>query len=416
MIKKFELMIALRYLRTKRKDGFISIVNLFSLLGITIGVATLIIVMSVMNGYKIELMNKILGFNGHITIYNYDKKIQNYHEISENIEALDEVLNVSPAISGHAMAASKTLNTGAIIKGITEQDFIQKFGHNEKEESQNLMRNPNLSLKRGEVVLGKHLARKLQLYQNDQIKIILPSFQETVIGLVPRIKTFRVSGIRDFGMHEQNASMIFMNLESAQLLFKYPNSISEMQIYLANHTDVAQVKMKIEKMGDFYITDWQMINQNITKALDIERNVMFLILILIIIVAAFNIISSLIILIKDKSNDIAILRTIGASKFSVIKIFIICGFINGLSGTIIGSVVGITFCLNISHIKTFLESITGLNLFDPVIYFLTKLPCVITFETVSAITATSIMLSFLATIYPSYRAAKLLPSEILRHR
>lgn len=412
MITKVEWMIALRYLRSKRKEGFISVVSAFSFIGIALGVATLIIVMAVMKGYEVELVKRILGINGHITISSPSGKIEDYEQTLNKIKNIKHVQLASPLITEQVMITGNT-TVGAVIRGMIPEDIAHKPLLNSSIREGSLE-----AYQQGKgVLIGISLARKLRVTIGDQIKIIAPQSDATVIGSIPRMKTVKIAGIFDVGMYEYNATTIFVPLSFAQKFFQYQNAISDIEIMVDKIPHIDSVKSEIAaSIADtLNIMDWTMANEQVISALKIERNVMFLILTMIIIVAAFNIISGLIMLVKEKTRNIAILRTIGLGKSSVIKIFIICGSLLGFIGTLIGASLGIAFSLNIEAIRRWLESVSGIALFDPVIYFLTQLPAVLDMESVISVVAMSLILSFLATIYPAYRAAKLMPAEALRY-
>ncbi len=414
MIQPFEWMIALRYLRAKRRESFISIVSWFSLIGIALGVATLIIVMSVMNGYHVELLNRILGINGHITVNIDNKKIANYPNYVDEISKVKNVTYAAPLISSQAMALANNNSLGVIVRGMTSESLEHK------PVMKDILDHSSLELfKKGQgIYLGISLARQLNVGVGDTIKLLSPETTSTLIGTIPRMKTFVVIGTFDVGMYEYNVSTIFMPLEEAQVFFKYYDSVSDIEVMVNDPENMDIVKLDIGNLfseQNVRMVDWGLANATLFNALAVERNVMFLILTLIIIVAAFNIISSLIMLVKDKATNIAILRTIGASKNSIIKIFIICGSMIGVIGTMLGCILGVTFALNVESIRSFLQSMTGFTLFDPVIYFLTKLPSNLEFESVFIVCSISLLFSLLATIYPAWRASKLTPAEVLRY-
>jgi len=413
MIQPFELMIAFRYLRAKRRESFISIVSWFSLIGIALGVATLIIVMSVMNGYHVELLKRILGINGHITISQSLGKIENYDEYISQINTIDGVTYSAPLILGQAMATANGTSVGAQVRGMNGASLTHKPVLKDTLDEYSLNKYSN----REGVYLGVSLARSLGLRIGDKIKLLIPETATTIVGAIPRMKTYNVVGVFDVGMYEYNATTIFMPLEDAQILFKFKDSVSDIEVMVKDPEAMDGIKDKIFQImpPQTHMMDWSMANSSLFAALSVERNVMFLILTLIILVAVFNIISSLIMLVKDKSSNIAILRTMGASKNSIIKIFVICGSMIGVIGTLSGALLGITFALNIERIRVFLQSLTGQTLFDPVIYFLTKLPSHLDFGSVFVVCSISLGFSLLATIYPAYRASKLTPAEVLRY-
>jgi lipoprotein-releasing system permease protein len=413
MIKNYEWMIAWRYLRSKRREGFISVVSAFSLLGIILGVATLIIVMSVMKGYEIELINRIIGINSHVTIGATDRELREYKLILDEVKQNPDVSYVAPIVMGQALATTNNFSTGVEIRGMNGDDIAAKpLVHN------SLIAGNFADYQKQEgVLIGKALARQLRAQVGDELRLISPKTNISILGAIPRSKTFKIVGIFDVGMYEYNSSTIFMPLNLAQLFFDYDETVTDIEVLLTDPYSVKEVAQKIAMSvaQDLIITNWQQNNENIVQALAVERNVMFLILMLIILVATFNIISGLIMLVKEKSYDIAILRTIGMHKLSVIKIFVIAGSMIGIIGSLIGGGLGIWFSLNIQKIKETLESLTGITLFDPVIYFLTTLPSHLVWSDVVLVMSISLLLSFLATIYPAWKAAKLMPAEALRY-
>ena len=423
MFSRLEFLIAIRYLKSKRKEGFISIIAIFSFIGIMIGVATLIIVMSVMNGFRYELIERILGINSHLTVYSKEHKIANYQEIVDKIKKIDGVTYANPIIEAQAMISSKNKNSGGLIRGISVDDLKNKKLITENITAGDL----NKINQKNSVIIGSILAQNLGLKINDPIKIISAETNETIIGSIPRIKTYMVAGIFDSGMYEYDSTTIFMNFEMAQIHFRYANSASAIEIFTKNSHDFSNnfednfenVKLQIYKSlidnSGLYFNDWQQANSSFIEALKVESTVMFFILTLIILVAVFNIISSMIMLVNDKNKNIALLRTLGMSKNAILRIFLICGSMIGFLGTIFGLIIGIIFSANINNIKLFLESATDTTLFNPAIYFLSTLPSRILIGDVILITSMSFTLSFLATLYPAYKASKSKPAEILRY-
>ncbi len=415
MFSKLEFLIAIRYLKSKRKEGFISVIAIFSFIGIMIGVATLIIVMSVMNGFRYELIERILGINSHLTVYSKEHKIANYQNLVEQIKKIDGVIYANPIIESQAMLSTKNKNAGGLIRGIKVSDLQNKNLIKENITAGNLGKIAD----KNSVLIGSILAQNLNLQIDDPIKIISGETNETIIGAIPRIKTYKVAGIFDSGMYEYDSTTIFMNFEMAQIHFRLGNSASAIEVFTKNPSDLEQIKLAIyESLIDnngLYFNDWQQANSSFIEALKVESTVMFFILTLIILVAVFNIISSMIMLVNDKNKNIALLRTLGMSKNAILRIFLICGSMIGFLGTIFGLIIGIIFSANINNIKLFLESITDSTLFNPAIYFLSTLPSRILISDVILITSMSFTLSFLATLYPAYKASKANPAEILRY-
>ncbi len=412
MFESFEWKIAKRYIGYNNK--FISLVSYLATIGIALGVMTLIIVMSVMNGYEVELVKKILGINGHISISKYNQKIINYNSLIEKIKIIENIAYVTPLVTGQALAEGNDNASGVIVKGIDYNALNNK----PIMTGAFIVKNKQSNFNKNEIYIGNTLANNLGLHMGDEIRLIAPKFHTTLLGTIPKIKTFYVSGIFDIGMYEYNSSTVFIPIRSAQLLFDINQAISEIEIILNNTKNIERVKDAILKCipdQEILITDWGLANRSLLNALQVERNTMFLILILIIMIAAFNIISGLIMLVKEKYKSIAILRSIGASRSSIIKIFVLAGSFLGFIGIITGAILGILFVMNIEHIKHLLESVTGSILFDPMIYFLTSLPSEPDIEEIISIVITSMVISLLATIYPAWKAANMFPAEALRY-
>ncbi|MFT6106097.1 MAG: lipoprotein-releasing system permease protein [Rickettsiales bacterium] len=416
MFSKLEFLIALRYLKAKRSEGFISVIAIFSFVGIMIGVATLIIVMSVMNGFRYELVNRILGINSHLTIYSREGKIPNYQEIIGKLKTLPGLEYVNPIIETQTMMTSNGKASGGLVKAVKIDDLKHK-----RLIADNIISGEIEALKnKSQVIIGVGLANSLRLDVGDNFKIISSEINNSILGSIPRIKTYKVGGIFESGMYEYDASTTFMNFKSAGIHFRYRNSASAIEVFGADPTQIHQLKSGIYDLinsdfPDLYVRDWQQANASFIDALKVERTVMFMILTLIILVAAFNIISSLIMLVGDKKRNIACMRTMGMAKSSVMRIFLICGSLIGVLGTLFGTLIGVTFSMNIQNIKEFLESLTGAQLFNPAIYFLSQLPSKIFVSDVVIITIMALILSFLATIYPALKASKANPADILRY-
>ncbi|CAG7591277.1 MAG: lipoprotein-releasing ABC transporter permease subunit [Candidatus Midichloria sp.] len=412
MVTKVELLIALRYLRTKNKEGFISIVSAFSLVGIALGVATLIIVMSVMSGYEVQLISKILGINGHITISSTQGDIRDFRDLQKKISHIEHIHYVAPIIMAQAMINSESgKSKGVLVRGIDGKYLERKPAMGSLTSI-----NEFNSYKNNEgILIGEAMAREMGVDIGDYVKLIAPKVENLAFGMVPRIKTFKVVGTFDVGMYEYNSNSIFMPLQYAQLFFDH--SATDLEIVIDHPQHLELVKRELNSIiGDeLSIIDWTAANQSLVAALRVERNVMFFILMLIILIAAFNIISSLIMLVQDKKKSIAILRTIGMKKTSILRIFMICGSIIGITGTFLGAIIGILFTIYIEQIRQFLENMTGQVIFDPVIYFLTSLPAEFSVTSTVIIVSTALLLSFLATIYPAWKAASVMSAVALRY-
>ncbi len=413
IFSKFERLVAGRYLRAKRKEGFISVITGFAFTGIALGVATLIIVMSVMNGFKSELLSRILGINGHIMIVSAPGfPFTDYKTAVKDLESLDGVEVAIPMIEKQILISSGNSAEGAMVRGISKEDLLKK------QVLRNGVAGLDIDKFQGDkVIIGSRLADKMGIIPGDKITLISPNGKVTAFGTVPRMKSYEVLGTFNVGMYEYDATHLFMPMEAAQKYFSMGNSAGQIDVTLKNDDDLALMRDIIEQsVGiDAYVYDWKQSNSAFFNAIDVERNVMFLILTLIILVAAFNIITGLIMLVKDKGRDIAVLRTMGATKGMIMRIFFIDGAFIGVVGTLIGFILGVLFCENIESIRQFLEGLSGRELFSAEIYFLSQLPAKINWEEVGIVAGVSLLLSFLATLYPAYRAAKFDPVEALRY-
>jgi lipoprotein-releasing system permease protein len=410
----FERMVAARYLRARRREGFISIIAWFSLLGIALGVATLIIVMSVMNGFRAELMGRILGLNGHIEVVGQVGGMTGFDGLAEKIRKIPGVTGVTPMVEGQVLVTSPGgASAGALVRGVRPQDLLSKGA------VLNGIRtgDPKAFLGDDAVIVGYRLAESLGLHVGDAITVISPKGNVTAFGMVPRVRAYKIVATFDVGMYEYDSRFVFMPLEAAQVYFMLPDRVSNLQVMLSNPDDARDAVDVVGNIteGRLRIYDWQQANAGFFNAIQVERNVMFLILTLIILVAAFNIISSLIMLVKDKGRDIAILRTMGATRGMIMRIFFISGASVGVIGTLGGVALGLSFALNIEKIRQVLQSLTGRELFSAEIYFLSRLPAKVDPTEVLTVVAIALVLSFAATIYPSWRAARLDPVEALRY-
>ena len=409
----FERMVAARYLRPRRKEGFISVIAGFSFLGIALGVATLIIVMSVMNGFREELLNRILGLNGHLEVYAAQGALINYDAAAEVVRGIPGVVQVAPMIEGQVMATAAGRTSGAVVRGIKPEDL------RDRKILATHITQGSIDDFKGEdaVVIGARLAQRLGVNVGDNITLIAPEGRPTAFGTVPRMRAYKVVATFEVGMYEYDSTFVFMPLKAAQIYFRTGDSVSSLEV-LATHADrVPAVRDAIITALDrpIRVMDWQQANSSFFNAIEVERNVMFLILTLIIVVAAFNIISSLIMLVKDKGQDIAILRTMGATKGMIMRIFFLSGASIGMVGTLAGFGLGLAFADNIEIIRQWIQGLTGAQLFAPEIYFLSQLPAKVDPGEVATVVIMALVLSFLATLYPSWRAARLDPVEALRY-
>ena len=410
---KFERFVAKRYLRAKRKEGFISVITGFAFTGIALGVATLIIVMSVMNGFRQELLSRILGLNGHIGIMSpAGYPFNNYKTAVKEIGEFEHVKFVIPMIENQLLVSAGKAAEGAMVRGISRQDLLQRPVLKTALSLVNME-----EFEGNSVIVGSRLANKMGIVPGDEITLISPNGKVTAFGTVPRMKSYKVIGTFEVGMFEYDANYIFMPLETAQTYFGMKGAVSHIDVTLDDENMLRPVRRAIEESigGGAYVFDWKQTNAAFFNAIDVERNVMFLILTMIILVAAFNIITGLIMLVKDKGRDIAVLRTMGAGKGSIMRIFFLDGAFIGVVGTILGVILGLLVCYNIETIRQFLEGLSGRELFSAEIYFLSKLPAKVDVTEVSVVASISLLLSFLATLYPAYRAAKFDPVEALRY-
>ena len=410
MISKIERIIAFRYLKPKKKEGFLKVISIFSFTGIALGVAILIIVMSVMNGFRAELIDKILGFNAHIIVKPYEKKIE-----IENLKKLnvlqDNISRTSFTFSGQGILINKESTTGILVRSYLQND-ISKIELIKKGIIDGSLR----SFKKNTISIGKELAISLDLTTGDEITLMSTSNLQTPFGNLPLQEKFKISSVFSTGLAEFDQNVIFMPFENANSLFELSDEDIDLEIFLKKPDDVQFIKEKVQKIfDDHYVYSWIDLNKSFFGALKVERNVMFIILTLIIIVAAFNIISGLTILVKNKTKEIAILRTLGVSKASITKIFFLTGFTIGFLATITGITIGVLFSYYIEEIRVLITSIFNVRLFPEEIYFLSQMPSEINLSYIIIISIFSLLITFLATIFPSLSAAKLDPVKALKY-
>ncbi len=413
MFTPVEWMLAGRYVRARRAEGFISVIAAFSFLGIMLGVGTLIIVLSVQNGLRAELVKSVLGFKGHITVLSTERSVRNYTALAELISQFDQVRSVTPLIEGQILATNNGRSSGALVRAMSREDLEKRplIAGN--------IRSGSLAGFHGNdaVIVGTRLARALGAGLGDQITLVSPDGTATAFGTVPRMKAYTIVGMFEVGHFQFDRSFIFMPLAAAQRYFRLDGGVSMLEVFV-DDPDALQVPRRAILSAldaNERLFDWQQENRAVFNALQVQKNVMFLIVTLIILVATFNIISSLIMLVKDKGSAIAILRTVGASRGMIMRVFFIAGTSIGFAGTAVGTVGGLLITNNIAAIQKWLEGLSGADLFSPEIFFFSQLPSEVDPGEVVAIAVMALVLSVLATLYPSWRAARLDPVEALRY-
>ena len=409
----FEWLLASRYLRARRKEGFISVTAVVSFLGIMLGVATLIIVMAVMNGFRKDLFAKILGLNGHIVVYKIGAPFEDYLTMAEIVKRAQGVERAIPLIEGQVMVSSPVQALGAAVRGVAEADLKAlplvadniRYGTLDGFDQS------------GGIAIGIRLANMLRLNEGDMITIISPRGAATPFGTAPRSKSYPITAIFELGMAEYDKTMMFLPLEEAQRYFSKVGEVDILEVIISDPeaVDAASAAIRAEAGPTINVTDWRQRNETFFTVLEVERNVMFIILSLIVLVAALNIISGMMMLVKEKGRDIAILRTMGATKGAVMRVFLITGASIGVVGTLAGLVLGVVFCMHIEEIRQFVTWAAGTKVFDPNVYYLTRLPADINPVETGSIVAMALALSVLATLYPSWRASRLDPVEALRY-
>ncbi|GEC16014.1 lipoprotein-releasing ABC transporter permease subunit [Nitrobacter winogradskyi] len=409
----FEWMLSGRYLRARRKEGFISVIAGFSFLGIMLGVATLIIVMAVMNGFRTELLSKILGLNGHLLVQPLESPLTDWKEVADRVSQVQGIRLAAPVVDGQALGSSPYNAAGVFVRGIRADDL-----NNLTSIARNIKQGTLDGFDEGQgVAIGRRLADQLSLHAGDSVTLVAPRGAVTPMGTTPRIKPYKIAAVFEIGMSEYDSTFVFMPLAEAQAYFNRANDVTSIEVYTDNPDKIDDFRKSVTEAAGrpVFLVDWRQRNSTFFNALQVERNVMFLILTLIVLVAALNIVSGLIMLVKDKGSDIAILRTMGASQGAIMRIFLITGAAIGVVGTLTGFIVGLVVCLNIESIRAFLSWLTSTELFSPELYFLSKLPAEIDARETSAVVIMALTLSFLATLYPSWRAARLDPVEALRY-
>jgi lipoprotein-releasing system permease protein len=409
----FEWMLSLRYLRARRKEGFISVIAGFSFLGIMLGVATLIIVMAVMNGFRQELLTKILGLNGHLLIQPVESPLNDWEAVSDRVAKVAGIRLAAPIVEGQALASSPFNASGVLVRGIRAADLMKLSSI-----SQNIKQGTLDGFDQAQgLAIGSRLAEQLSVRAGDNLTLVAPRGAVTPMGTTPRIKSYKIAAVFEIGMSEYDSAFVFMPLTEAQAYFNRSGDVTAIEVYTDNPDEIDRYRAAVTEAAGrpIYMIDWRQRNATFFNALQVERNVMFLILTLIVLVAALNIVSGLIMLVKDKGSDIAILRTMGATQGAIMRIFLITGASIGVVGTIFGFLLGTIVCLNIESIRKFLSWLTNTDLFPKELYFLSKLPADMNASETSAVVIMALGLSLLATLYPSWRAARLDPVEALRY-
>ena len=410
----FEWMLALRYLRARRKEGFISVIALLSFLGMVVGVANLIVVMAVMNGFRHELLDKILGLNGHLLIQPLESPLTDWKVVADRVGKVPGVRLAAPIVEGQALASSPFNASGVLVRGLRAADLAKLSSVASTTKPEGALN----GFEEGQgLIIGERLAKQLSLRTGDNLTLVAPRGAVTPMGTTPRIKAYKIAGIFEIGMSEYDAAFVFMPLPEAQAYFNRAGDVTAIEVYTddADRVDTFRKLIAEAAQRPIYMIDWRQRNATFFGALQVERNVMFAILTLVVLVAALNIISGLVMLVKDKGSDVAILRTMGATQGAIMRVFLITGMAIGAVGTAVGFLLGTIVCLNVETIRQFLSWLTNTNLFPPELYFLSKLPAEMNVGETTAVVIMALGLSLLATLYPSWRAARIDPVEALRY-
>jgi lipoprotein-releasing system permease protein len=409
----YEWMLSLRYLRARRKEGFISVIAGFSFLGIMLGVATLIIVMAVMNGFRQELLTKILGLNGHLLIQPLESPLTDYAAVADRVSKVPGIYLAAPLVEGQALASSPFNASGVVVRGMRGADLAKLT-----QVSKNIKQGTLAGFDDGQgIAIGARLAEQLSVRAGDNLTLVAPRGAVTPMGTTPRIKAYKIAAVFEIGMSEYDSAFVFMPLTEAQAYFNRAGDVTAIEVYTDDPDRIDSFRKAVTDAAGrpIYMVDWRQRNATFFNALQVERNVMFLILTLIVLVAALNIVSGLIMLVKDKGSDIAILRTMGATQGAIMRVFLITGASIGVVGTGVGFIIGVIVCAYIEDIRRFLSWLTNTELFSPELYFLSQLPAHMNVKETTAVVVMALGLSLLATLYPSWRAARLDPVEALRY-
>lgn len=412
---RYELFIGWRYLKAKRRQTFISIITFISVAGVALGVMALIVVLAVMSGFERELRQKILGVNSHFLVMRLGGPLTDYNQVVARLKEVPEVVAASPVITGQAMLASSGGSQGVVIRGVEPETIGQVTDLDKKLKEGNIK---SLSWGRQPgILLGKELARQLGLFLGDTVRVLAPGGHLTPLGLMPRTKLFRVEGIFDTGLYEYDASLAFISLKEAQNFFDLGEAVSGVEVKVKDIFRAGEVALKAQsKLGYSYLTrDWMQMNRSLFSALRLEKITMFVILVLIVLVAAFNIVSTLIMVVMEKNKDIAILKSMGAKNKSIMSVFIFEGLIIGVIGTFLGSLAGLSLAYSLESVVGFFEKLFHFKLIPASVYYIDKLPVQVNYPDVLFIALSGMVLSFAATLYPSWQAARLAPAEALRY-
>lgn len=410
----YELLLSWRYTRAKRRNGFISFISMSSIIGVALGITALITVLSIMNGFQQELRDRILGMTAHMTLTEVDNRLRDWSSLSQMVINTPRVLGAAPNIVEQAMLTGSGEVKGAMIRGILPQQEGQVSEINKQMQLGSLQ---DLQPKAYRIILGSELADTLGVSVGDRVTIIAPQGSVSPLGVVPRIKRFTVSGIFEAGMHEYDSGMAFVHIKDAQKLFKYGDAVGGLQLKVDDLFKVFEIRNELGQIlpPGYYVRDWTQQHVNFFKAIEMEKRMMFIVLALIIMVAAFNIVSTMVMVVTDKKSDIAVLRTIGASPFNIQNIFILQGLIIGSIGVVLGLVGGISLAANIDVIVPFIENLLGIKFFPADVYYISKVPSLIIWSDVYAVASVAFVLTLLATLYPAWRASKVQPAEALRY-
>jgi lipoprotein-releasing system permease protein len=414
MFRPLEVFVGLRYTRAKRRNHFISVISLISMLGITLGVMALIVVISVMNGFQKELRDRILGMASHATVAAYGRELQDWEDLAERVKSLPDVLGAAPYVEGEAMLTHRSAVSGAIIRGVDPAWEPQV-----SEVGRKMVAGSLDALQAGEygIILGRELANSLNVQPGDRVTVITPQATVSAVGMIPRLRRFRVVGLFEVGMYEYDRGMAFIHLEDAAKLFNLDNGVSGVRLKLDDLFLAPRIAEKLrQQLGlGYWVSDWTQRHANFFRAVNTEKTVMFVILTLIVAVAAFNIVSTLVMVVTDKQADIAILRTLGMSPHSVMAVFMVQGSVIGVVGTLFGVACGVVLAINVPSIVPVIESLFNTKFLAPDVYYISELPSDMQWIDVLRIGSLSLALSLLATLYPAWRASRTQPAEALRY-